>query len=73
MEICKNKKTNKAFVYLDEEDDDQALLITPQGEIKALENKLFAELIDVENAEELVSRGQITMEQYSAYNQYHRK
>jgi len=71
MEICKNKKTGRGFIYLTEQDDGQALMITPHGEVKALEHDLFTEPIEVDDEQLLVTQGQINSKQYSVYRQYH--
>jgi hypothetical protein len=72
MEICKNKTTEKTFVYLDAEENGQALMITPSGEVKTLEESLFKELTEVEDSRQLLSNGDITPAQYNVYNTYHR-
>ena len=69
MEICENKKTGQAFVYLDEDENGQALMITPQGTVKALEHDLFTEPIEVEN-DQAVHDGKINPTQYDVYNRY---
>ena len=69
MEICKNKKTGRAFVYLDEDENGQALMITPQGTVKALEHDLFTEPIEVEE-DQAVHNGKINAIQYDVYNRY---
>lgn len=71
MEICKNKKTGRGFIYLAEQDNEQALMITPQGDVKALEHDLFTEPIEVDDEESLVTQGQINSKQYNVYKQYH--
>ena len=48
MEICKNINTGQVFVHLDEQDNNQALMITPQGIVKELEYDLFTEPVEVE-------------------------
>jgi len=61
MEICKNKKSGSIFVYLDEQEDGRALMISPHGEVKALEYHLFTEPTEVdENAKDLFLQGQLT-------------
>lgn len=71
MEICKNRKTGAVFVYLDEQEDGRALLITPQGDVKALEYHLFTELNEVdEELDTLISQNRITDIQLDIYRQY---
>lgn len=48
MEICKNKKTGQTFIYLYEDEKDRALMVTPQGSVKALDTELFTEPFEVE-------------------------
>jgi hypothetical protein len=71
MEICKNRKTGAVFVYLDEQEDGRALLISPQGNVKALEYQLFTELNEVdEELDTLISQNRITDIQLDIYKQY---
>jgi hypothetical protein len=71
MEICKNKKTGSIFVYLDEQEDGRALMISPQGDVKALEYHLFTEPTEVdEDAKDLLLQGQLTDKQFDIYIQY---
>jgi len=69
MELCENKKTGQAFVYLDEDENGQALMITPQGAVKALEYDLFTEPIQVED-DQAVQDEKINATQYDVYNRY---
>ena len=71
MEICKNKKTDKAFIYLDENRDGRALMITPMGHIMKLEQDLFTEPQDMDDAESAHDQGHINSAQYEAYCIYH--
>jgi hypothetical protein len=73
MEICTNKSTGKTFIYLDEEENGQALMITPDGEVKTLEESLFKELIEVEDGEKLLISGDITPAQYNVFKLYNRQ
>jgi hypothetical protein len=72
MEIYKNKTTGQAFIYLDEQDDGRALMITPHGDVKALEYHLFTGPLEVDTVKTLVKQGQITNRQYDIYNRYKR-
>lgn len=71
MEICRNKKTGQGFIYLTEQDKEQALMITPHGDVKALEHDLFTEPVEFDDDELLVTQGQINSKQYSVYKRYH--
>ena len=73
MEICKNKITEKTFIYLDEEENGQALMITPDGEVKTLEESLFKELAEVEDGEQLLIKGEITPAQYNVFQLYNKQ
>lgn len=71
MEICKNINTGHAFVHLDEQDNNQALMITPQGILKKLEYNLFTEPVEVDDKDAL-EKGEINSTQYDIYNKYSR-
>jgi len=71
MEICENKLTGAVFVYLDEQEDGRALMISPQGNVKALEYHLFTEPTEVdEDIKVLIAKGRITDRQLDIYRQY---
>lgn len=70
MEICKNKKTGQTFIYLHEDENARALMITPQGSVKALDTELFTEPLEVEKVEALLDQGKINSAQYRIYGQY---
>lgn len=72
MEICKNKKTGMAFVYLDESDNGCALMITPSGQVMELEEKLFTAPEEMDGPESAHTQGLINSAQYKAYCIYHR-
>lgn len=73
MEICKNKRTGKVFIYLDDRGDGQALMITPQGIVLSLDHDLFTEPIEIDNDKELMDQGHISPDQYNLYCQYAQK
>ena len=50
MEICKNKRSNKYFIYIEKTGRDEALLVTPEAQIKSLKLNLFNEIEDREEA-----------------------
>ena len=70
MEICKNKKTGEVFVYLEEKSDDSALMITPHGDVKRLENRLFTEPVAVDNGDSFLEQGSLNDVQYEVYIYY---
>jgi len=41
MEVCKNERTEKHFICIEDLGEARRLLITPLGTIKPLENKFF--------------------------------
>lgn len=45
-------------------------MITPQGAVKALETDLFAEPVEVDDADRLVDQGTINRRQYRVYREY---
>ncbi len=59
MEVCKNKNSNKLFVYLQDIDGGQLLLITPEGNIKKLNRSLFSAPFEVDKPEDFVNDLQI--------------
>jgi hypothetical protein len=70
MEICNNKKTGEVFIYLEEKSDDSALMITPHGDVKRLENRLFSEPLEVDNGKTFLKNGLLTDVQYEVYLLY---
>ncbi len=73
MEICKNRQTGQVFIYLYAKDKHRALMITPQGTVKALETDLFTEPFEIDKAEVLIDQGKIRRDQYRVYRDYHSK
>jgi hypothetical protein len=67
MDICQNKKTGKTFIHLLERNNKEALMITPDGELKVLENQLFTDPVEIDDAEKLLARGDISRSQYNVY------
>lgn len=70
MEICKNRRTGNVFIYLYAEDAHRAIMITPQGMVKALETSLFSEPVAVDDADRLVDQGKINRRQYRVYREF---
>lgn len=69
MEICKNIRSGKSFVYLRSDTPDKFLSITPDGEIKPLETRFFEESIEVDD-DSALDQGLITKEQLERYEIY---
>ena len=70
MEICENIKTGQTFIYLDEEDSQRGLMITPNGTVKTLELDLFTDPFEVEQVDALLDQGKLTDTQLQIYDQY---
>jgi hypothetical protein len=69
MNICRNQKSGKYFVYLDEVDLDRIKVITTLNQIKVLERRLFEDEIDV-SEEHSILHGLISEEQLKLYKEY---
>ena len=69
MEICNNKQTGQAFVHLESQDLDKALMVTPNGIVLALKYDLFTDPVEIEH-EEALANGVINRAQYNIYSQY---
>jgi hypothetical protein len=63
----------QVFIYLYAKDIHRALMITPQGMVKALETELFTEPFEIDSAEVLIDQGKIGRDQYRVYQDYHGK
>lgn len=71
MRVYKNKHSGKFFIFIEDLNDRKVLLVTPRNEIKALEQSLFAEGVEiVRNV--LHSSRLVTTKQVIAYEAYHR-
>ena len=69
MEFCKNKRTGKYFVYIEDRPDGKFLLVTPRAEIKSLDPSLFDEP-DEQNPDDLLSRGLLNEQQLRRYHKF---
>ncbi|MCK4487153.1 MAG: hypothetical protein KAU38_10380 [Desulfobacterales bacterium] len=63
METWKNKASRKYFIYIEDTGHEEALLITPRGEIRSLEKRLFEEAATEDE-------GTITELQRKRYKEY---
>lgn len=70
MDTCKNIKTGATFILVEELGNDKAIMITPDGRIKALEMKFFMEFKWGQEIKELLKRGEITGQQVKSFNMY---
>jgi len=69
MELVRNKASGQYFIIITDYENGMGLMITPQGEVKGLELRLFdsVEAIDPEGA--LVD-GLLTADQIDKYEEY---
>ena len=69
INICKNKSSEKSFIYIEDINSDKALLVTPKGEIKSLEYSLF-NVPEEKNTDYSLSQGLITKQQLKQYHEF---
>jgi hypothetical protein len=69
MEFCKNRRTGKYFVHIEDRPDGKVLLVTPLAEIKALDSSLFDEL-EEQNPDGPLSRGLVNKQQLRRYHKF---
>jgi len=69
INICKNKSSEKSFIYIEDINSDKALLVTPKGEIKSLEYSLF-NVPEEKNTDYCLSQGLITKQQLKQYHEF---
>jgi hypothetical protein len=69
MEICKNKSSNRYFIYIEETGSAEALLVTPEAQVKSLKIDLFGQ---VEEQEEpyLLKNKLVTEAQVQRFKEY---
>ena len=68
-QACKNLSSGKYFLFVEEHDDKNFLLVIPTGEVKSLETSLFGEIEDV-NIIGLLNCGLITKKQIDGYTKF---
>ncbi len=69
INICKNKTSEKSFIYIEDIDTDKALLVTPKGEIKPLEHSLF-DAPEEKDKDYCLSQGLIAKQQLKLYHEF---
>ena len=69
MLVYKNRSSGKHFIYIQKTGNDEALLVTPQSEIKSLKLRLF-EALEEKDEDYLLSNGMITENQLERWTQY---
>ncbi len=71
MEICKNKSSNLYFIYIEETGYAEALLITPEAQVKSLKLDLFDEVKEQEDTY-LVQNNLVTEAQVQRFHEYNK-
>lgn len=69
MEFCRHKQTGKYFVYIHDSGNNEALLVTPLAEIKALNLDQFDE-VEEQDDDYLLRNHYIEAEQAERYREY---
>lgn len=69
ISVCRNKASNQYFIFLEDTNDGKALLITPEGKIKALDPELFDEA-EEEDKNYLLSHNLITEPQIDKFHEF---
>lgn len=72
MELVKNKASGKSFIVLDDYEDTNFLLITPEGKVKRLDRHLFGPQIPVDPKKQPHSL-KLTKTQMDKYQEYTRE
>jgi hypothetical protein len=70
MQICKNVVSKKVYVLLEENKNNQAYFISPDGSIKLYDKAEFEEFIEDTDVIYLKAYMVITAEQYRSYRNY---
>jgi hypothetical protein len=70
MDICKNKRTGKYFIYINETVNEEALFVTPNAEIKNLKLKIFTDEPEECSEAGLLEKNLITKEQLQMFHEY---
>lgn len=69
MDLVKNKASKKYFIVLDDTEDVDFLLITPEGKVRRLEQRLFTPL-DTVDPKKPPWRQRLTERQLKKYKEY---
>lgn len=69
IEICKNIHSKEYFIFINQDNEDKLLLVTPENKIRVLEENLFEDPIDGE-IEYFIERGLISESQVQTYQNY---
>ena len=71
MELVKNKASGKSFIVLDDYEDTNFLLITPEGKVKRLDRQLFGPQVAVDPKRQQPNLN-LTKTQMDKYAEYKR-
>ncbi|MFZ2634262.1 MAG: hypothetical protein WA081_17750 [Desulfosalsimonadaceae bacterium] len=69
MELVKNKISDKYFVVLDDAEDNNFLVVTPEGKVKPLERHLFGPQVLVDPLDASLTHN-LTIRQVDIYREY---
>jgi hypothetical protein len=69
MEICKNKSSNRYFIYIEKTGSAEALLVTPEAQIKSLKIDLFGE-VEEQKETYLLKNMLVTEAQVKRFKEY---
>lgn len=69
MDLVKNKASGKSFIVLDDDENADFLLITPEGKVKRLDRHLFEPQVALEPGNQK-SNFKLTKTQMEKYKQY---
>jgi len=70
IEVCKNKSSGKYSIYIQRSGgNDEALLVTPLGEIKSIKMRLF-QPPEERDVNQLLSEGLLIQKQIERWKQY---
>ncbi len=72
MELVKNKASGKFFIVLDDNEDADFLLITPEGKVKRLDRHLFGPQVAVDSKNRRLDFNltKTQMDKYAEYSKY---
>jgi len=66
MDLFRNNKTGKYFIYIADAGEHQVILVNPYNEVEAWERRLFDEIMEGQG-HDLLSRGLVTEMQIKTY------
>ena len=69
MELVRNKASGKYFIVLDDAEDINFLLITPEGKVRRIERRLFG-LFNIVDPKNPLWRNKLTELQWKKYEEY---